>query len=55
LETVKKQIIEELGFNTKIKYKLKLPNLEVKTSLNNYILDYFLNQREEELQNQSTI
>ena len=54
--TIDEKIVEEFGFNTIIKYKLKLPNLEVKTSLNNYILEYLLNQTNgEKLQNQANI
>ena len=45
--TIDEKIVEEFGFNTIIKYKLKLPNLEVKASLNNYILEHLLNQTKE--------
>jgi hypothetical protein len=54
--TIDKMIVEELGFNTIIKYRLKLPNLEVKASLHNYILEYLLNQTNgEKLHNQTNL
>ncbi|SFO87515.1 ATP-binding protein [Hydrogenimonas thermophila] len=54
--TIDEKIVEEFGFNTIIKYKLKLPNLEVKASLNNYILEHLLNQTNgEKLQNQTNL
>ena len=54
--TIDEKIVEEFGFNTIIKYKLKLPNLEVKASLNNHILEYLLKQTNgEKLQNQTNL
>jgi hypothetical protein len=42
--TIDKMIEEEMGFATQIKYLLKIPNIEVKISLHNYILDSILKQ-----------
>jgi hypothetical protein len=54
--TIDEMMVEELGFNTIIKYRLKLPNLEVKASLNNYILEHLLNQTNgEKLQKQTNL
>ncbi|MEA1955471.1 MAG: ATP-binding protein [Campylobacterota bacterium] len=38
--TIDEMIVEDMGFASQIKYKLKIPNIEVKISLYNYILDY---------------
>lgn len=37
--TIESVEVEELGFASEIKYKLKLPNIEVKLSLNNFIIN----------------
>jgi len=42
--TIERMIIEDMGFATQIKYKLKIPNIEVKLSFYNYILDTILKQ-----------
>jgi len=42
--TIDKIIEEDMGFTKIIKYKLKVPNIEVQTSLNNFILEYLYNQ-----------
>ncbi|MEA1916123.1 MAG: AAA family ATPase [Campylobacterota bacterium] len=42
--TIDKMVEEEMGFASQIKYKLKIPNIEVKMSLHNYILDYVLKE-----------
>jgi len=38
--TIDKMVVEDMGFASQIFYKLKIPNIEVKISLHNYILDY---------------
>ncbi|SFV75562.1 FIG00914433: hypothetical protein [hydrothermal vent metagenome] len=49
-------MIEELGFATIIKYHLKIPNMEVKISLNNFILEYLFQQtNSQKLSYQSSI
>ncbi|SFV70662.1 protein of unknown function DUF1703 [hydrothermal vent metagenome] len=37
-------LIEDMGFATQIKYRLKIPNIEVKLSFYNYILDTLFKQ-----------
>ena len=39
----------------KIEYKLKLPNEEVKSSFNDVILDFLINQKVEKLDHQNNI
>ena len=41
--TIDKVIEEDMGFTKIIKYKLKVPNIEVKVSLNDFILQYLYN------------
>ena len=54
--TIEKMMIEELGFATIIKYHLKIPNMEVKISLNNFILEYLFQQtNSQKLSYQSSI
>ncbi|MEA3513452.1 MAG: ATP-binding protein [Campylobacterota bacterium] len=42
--TIDEMIEEDMGFASQIKYKLKIPNIEVKISLYNYILDTLLKE-----------
>ena len=42
--TIDEMIIEDMGFATEIRYKLKIPNIEVKLSFYNYILDTLFKQ-----------
>jgi len=42
--TIDEVIEENFGFATQIIYKLKIPNIEVKLSLNDFILEYLFNQ-----------
>ena len=43
--TIDKMIEKNMGFMTTINYKLKIPNLEVKASLNDFIIDHLTNQK----------
>ena len=43
--TIDKMIKKDMGFMTTINYKLKIPNLEVKASLNDFIIDHLTNQK----------
>ena len=42
--TIDAMLIEDMGFATQIKYRLKIPNIEVKLSFYNYILDTLFKQ-----------
>ena len=47
--TIDKRIIEDMGFMTTISYKLKIPNMEVKASFNDFIIDNLTKQTTQKL------
>ena len=52
--TIDKMIIEDMGFASQIRYRLKIPNIEVKMSLHSHILHFLLKQNSQIAQQTQT-